>query len=319
MTTPLSADPVFKDGIAFIDGAYVPIAEAKLPLLDLGFIRSDACQDTISVWQWRFFRLEDHLARFERSFTRLRMTCPHDRDGLRAIAMGCLQRTGFRDAYLQLIMTRGRMPIGSRDIRLARNRFQAFCIPYVWIANAQQRATGLTLAISDIRRVPPQSVDPTIKHYHWLDFQMGLFEAYDRGADSVLLTDLDGHVTEGPGFNVFAVADGVLLTPGSGVLDGMTRTTVFELAAELNLAVRTAAIAPETLRGADEVFICSTAGGIMPVRAVDDQAIGDGSPGPTTQRLAALYWSKREAGWHGTAIDSTPAEAGTTDTQQGKR
>ena len=96
MTMPLSADPVFKHGIAFIDGAYVPIAEAKLPLLDLGFIRSDACQDTISVWQGRFFRLEDHLARFERSFTRLRMTCPHDRDGLRAIAMGCVQRTGRR-------------------------------------------------------------------------------------------------------------------------------------------------------------------------------------------------------------------------------
>ena len=75
----------------------------------------------------------------------------------------------------------------------------------------------------------------------------------------------------------------------------------------------------QEMRGADEVFICSTAGGIMPVRAVDDQAIGDGSPGPTTQRLAALYWSKRESGWHGTAIDSTPAEAGTTDTQQGKR
>lgn len=299
----MSADPAFRDGVAFVDGAYVPVAEARLPLLDMGFIRSDACQDTISISKGRFFRLEDHLERFERSYTRLRMTCPHDRAGLRAIAAECVRRTGLREAYLQVIMTRGRMPIGSRDIRLAQNRFQAFCIPYVWIANAELRRTGMSLVVSDIRRVPAQSVDPTIKHYHWLDFQMGLFEAYDRGADSVVLTDLDGLVAEGPGFNVFAVRDGALLTPGSGVLDGMTRTTVFELAAELNLDARLARLSPDDLRGADEVFICSTAGGIMPVRQVDDRPIGDGAPGPTTERLRMLYWSKRDAGWHGTDID----------------
>jgi branched-chain amino acid aminotransferase len=217
--------------------------------------------------------------------------------------MECVRRTGLRDAYLQLIMTRGRMPIGSRDIRLAENRFQAFCIPYVWIANAELRARGLALHVSAIRRIPAQSVDPTIKHYHWLDFEMGLLEAYDRGADSVLLTDLDGYVTEGPGFNVFAVREGELLTPESGVLDGMTRTTVLELARELNLRARLAPLAPADLHDAGEVFICSTAGGIMPVREVDAVTIGDGAPGPTTRRLEQLYWRKRESGWLGTPID----------------
>lgn len=300
MTDP---DPAFRSGIAFIDGEYVPIADARIPLLDLGFLRSDACQDTISVWKGLFFRLDDHLARFERSYARLRMTCPHSRDQLRTIAMECVRRTGLRDAYLQLIMTRGRMPIGSRDIRVAENRFQAFCIPYVWIANAELRARGLALHVSAIRRIPAQSVDPTIKHYHWLDFEMGLLEAYDRGADSVLLTDLDGYVTEGPGFNVFAVREGELLTPESGVLDGMTRTTVLELARELNLRARLAPLAPADLHDAGEVFICSTAGGIMPVREVDAVTIGDGAPGPTTRRLEQLYWRKRESGWLGTPID----------------
>jgi branched-chain amino acid aminotransferase len=296
-------DPAMRDGIAFVDGGFVPIAEAKLPLLDMGFIRSDACQDTISAWKGRFFRLDDHLARFERSYSRLRMTCPYDRAALRDIAMECVRRTGLRDAYLQVIMTRGRMPIGSRDIRLAQNRFQAFCIPYVWIANAELRRGGMNLAISGIRRIPAQAVDPTVKHYHWLDFQMGLLEAYDRGADSVLLTDMDGNVAEGPGFNVFAIRGGDLLTPASGVLDGMTRATVFELASELNLSARLESLTPAALATADEVFICSTAGGIMPVRKVDDRVIGDGAPGPATQRLARLYWDKREAGWHGTDID----------------
>lgn len=84
----MSADPAFRDGVAFVDGAYDPVAEARLPLLDMGFIRSDSCQDTISVSQGRFFRLEDHLERFERSCTRLRMTCPHDRAALRDGAPG---------------------------------------------------------------------------------------------------------------------------------------------------------------------------------------------------------------------------------------
>jgi branched-chain amino acid aminotransferase len=293
-------NPHFKSGIAFIDDAYVPIAEARIPLLDLGFLRSDACQDTISVWKGTIFRLEDHLTRFERSFTRLRMKCPLDRDQLRGVVMECLRQTGFRDAYVQLIMTRGRMPIGTRDIRLAVNRFQAFCIPYLWVATAEQRERGLRLIVSDIRRVPSPSVDPEVKHYHWLDFEMGLFEAYDRGADSVVLTNLDGSIAEGPGFNVFVVRDGELLTPDSGVLDGMTRTTILDLAREMNLRTRLARIEPDQLRGADEVFITSTAGGIMFVQKVDDRVIGDGAAGPTTQRLGRLYWSKREAGWLGT-------------------
>jgi len=293
-------NPGLKSGVAFIDDAYVPIAAARIPLLDLGFLRSDACQDTISVWQGTIFRLEDHLTRFERSFTRLRMQCPLDRDQRRGVVMECLRQTGFRDAYVQLIMTRGRMPIGTRDIRLAVNRFQAFCIPYVWVATAEQRERGLRLIVSDIRRVPSPSVDPEVKHYHWLDFEMGLFDAYDRGADSVVLTNLDGSIAEGPGFNVFVVRDGELLTPDSGVLDGITRATILDLAREMNLRTRLARIEPDQLRGADEVFITSTAGGIMFVQQVDDRVIGDGAAGPTTQRLGRLYWSKREAGWLGT-------------------
>jgi branched-chain amino acid aminotransferase len=297
------SDPAFRAGIAFIDGGYVPIVDARTPFLGLGFLRSDACQDTISVWKGLLFRLEDHLARFKRSYARLRMTCPDSRDQLRTIAMECVRRTGLRDVCLQLIMTRGRMPIGSRDIRVAENWLQAFCIPYVWIANAELRARGLALHVSAIRRDPARSVDPTINHYHWLDFEMGLLEAYERGADSVLLTDLDGYVTEGPGFNVFAVREGELLAPESGVLDGMTRTTVLELARELNLRARLARLAPADLQGAGEVFIGTTVGGIMPVRKVGAETIVDGAPDPTTRRLEQLYWRKRKSGWLGTPID----------------
>lgn len=293
----------FKDGIAFVDGAFCPINEACISLLDWGFLRSDACQDTVSVWDGAFFRLDDHLQRFERSFTRLRMTCPHHRESLRELAMEAVRLTGFQEAYLQLILTRGQPPIGSRDLRLAKNNFFLFCVPSISIATPEQQESGLHLIISDIQRIPPTSVDPTIKTYHWLDFEMGLFQAYDQGGDTVVLTNKDGNVTEGPGFNLFAVKDGRAMTPETGCLDGMTRDTVFELCTETNLDCALASLPASQLSSMDEVFISSTAGGLMPISKVDGRAIGVSPVGPVTERLLGLYWSKRRAGWHATPVD----------------
>jgi len=304
MSDPAADANPFAAGAAFAGGRFVPVAEASIPLLDWGFLRSDACQDTISIWNGRFFRLDDHLARFERSWRALRMRCPYTPEELRRILATTVMLTGLRDAYAQLIMTRGRPPIGSRDLRLAENRFYLFCIPYVWIATPEVQQRGLSVKVSGIRRVPAQSVDPQVKHYHWLDFEMGLFEAYDAGADTVVLTDLDGNVAEGPGFNIFAVKDGRMVTPARGVLDGMTRTTVFELAEELNVQAQLGDVTPSALAGADEVFLSTTAGGVLPVTTVDGRPVGDGRPGPTTLRLADLYWRKRNDGWKTTQVAS---------------
>jgi branched-chain amino acid aminotransferase len=203
----------YANGIAFCDGSFVPIEEARIPLLDWGFLRSDAVQDTVSVFDGAFFRLEDHLSRFERNWSRLRMQCPHDRATVRDILMEAVVRTGLREAYVQMLMTRGRAPVGSRDVRLAQNKFWMFCIPYVWIARPEQKEKGISMHVSAIQRVPKESVDPTIKHYHWLDFQMALMEGYDRGADTCAVVDRHGNIAEGPGFNIFAVKGGRVTTP----------------------------------------------------------------------------------------------------------
>ena len=290
-------------GIAFTDGAYGPADQAKLSLLDWGFLRSDANQDTVTVWKGAFFRLDDHLARFARNIAKLRMTGPYTPDERRQIVVECVRRSGLRQAYVQMIMTRGRPPIGSRDPRLAENRFHVFCIPYVWIATPEQKAKGLRLHVSERRRVPPESVDPTIKHFHWLEFEMGLFEAYDAGADTVVLGDGHGNITEGPGFNIFAVKDGALTTPEAGVLDGMTRRTVFELCDQIGIAYSREVLPRAHLAAADEVFLTTSGGGLIPITVIDGTALGDGTPGPLTTRLDGLYWSKREAGWHATPVD----------------
>lgn len=306
--TPLKAyGTQFADGIAFCEGRFVPIGEARIPMLDWGFLRSDAVQDTVSVSGGSFFRLEDHLDRFERSWRRLRMQNPLTRDEGRAILTEAVRHTGLTEAYVQMIMTRGRPPVGSRDVRLAQNQFWMFCIPYVWIASPQQKERGLAMHISAIQRVPKESVDPTIKHYHWLDMQMALMEAYDRGADTCVVVDRDGHIAEGPGFNIFAVTDGLVATPPDDVcLDGTTRDTVFKLAAETNLKITKRPLSREEMRAADEVFITTTAGGIIPITKIDNWRVGTGQVGPVTKRLDDLYWSKRRSGWLCTPVNYAP-------------
>ena len=290
-------------GIAFVEGRYVPVAEARIPLLDWGFLRSDANQDTVTVWDGAFFRLDDHLARFERNIAKLRMTGPYDGSERRAIVIECVRRSGLRRAYVQMIMTRGCPPVGSRDPRECVNAFYVFCIPYVWIATPEVKARGLHLHVSDRWRIPPESVDPTLKHYHWLEFEMGLFDAYDRGAETVALRDRHGGVTEGPGFNLFLAEGGALFTPDEGVLDGMTRRTVMELCEETGIPCRLERIASSRLAGADEVFLSSSGGGVIPVSRIDGAPVGDGAPGPLTRRLDDLYWSKRKAGWRATPVN----------------
>ena len=119
-----------------------------------------------------------------------------------------------------------------------------------------------------------------------------MFEAYDRNAENVVLLDTDGNVAEGPGFNLFVVKNGTITTPARGVLEGITRHTVIELCAELGIDASKAPVPVDDLHNADEVFISSTAGGIMPVTRIDDVAIGNGNPGPITRKLTDLYWQK---------------------------
>ena len=124
---------VYADGAAFVDGRFVPVAEARVPILDWGFLRSDATYDVAHVWRGSFFRLEDYLDRFERSMEHLRLSPPYGRNEIRDILMECVRLSGLRDAYAEVICTRGIPKPGSRDPRDCENRFYAFAVPFIWM------------------------------------------------------------------------------------------------------------------------------------------------------------------------------------------
>lgn len=295
--------PDFSAGAAWQRGNYLPIAQASVPLTDWGFLRSDAAYDVVTVWEGAFFRLDAHLERFARSCDRFRLHPGKSPQEIAAILNECVRLAGLRSAYVEMLCTRGQPPWGSRDPRQAVNQFHAFAVPYVWIANEEQRRRGLDVMVSQVQRIPPASVDPTAKNYHWNDMTMGLLAALDAGGDTVLLTDGRGNVVEGPGFNVFAVRGGNLVTPKEGVLEGITRRTVIEIAQSLGVPVELRALPVSELRGADEAFLSTSGGGVLPVTRVDGQRVGQGEPGALTRRLADTYWA-----WHRDGRYSTPVK-----------
>ena len=141
-----------------------------------------------------------------------------------------------------------------------------------------------------VRRIPETSIDPRVKNYHWGDFTAGMFEAKDRGYETAILLDGDDNVTEGPGFNVFAVKNGRLLTSDHGMLEGISRRTVLEMAAELGFDVDVRPLPLAEFMQADEVFMSTSGGGVLAITRVDDRIFANGITGPITEALQARYW-----------------------------
>jgi branched-chain amino acid aminotransferase len=304
-------DPRYEAGSAFTQGAYRALGEGVVPILDAGFIHADAAYDVVSASRGYLFRMRDHLERFNESCRKFRLRNPHSDAQTVEILTNLVRLAGLRDAYIWWAVTRGQMLGNDRTKARYVNQFYAFVTPYNFILDDEKRAHGAHLHVSEqYVRIPPRSVDPTAKNFHWMDLKLSIFEANRAGADWPVLTDGNGQLTEAPGCNVFVIKHGILKTPASGCLEGITRRTVIDLAAELNLPVEVTTIGAEELLDADEAFLTSTAGGILPAARVNDRPLrGRDGPGELTTRLHNLYWEKRWDGWLGDRIEYAASAA----------
>jgi branched-subunit amino acid aminotransferase/4-amino-4-deoxychorismate lyase len=293
----------FASGAAFVRGEIVEPHEAMVPLFDYGFLRSDLTYDVPAVWDGRFFRLDDHLDRLERSCAKLRLQPPMPKSAMREMLIELVRKSGLRDAYVDIIVTRGTPKLGERDVRKAEAAVYAFVIPYVWILPlAVQEKGGSAVVTRTVRRTPPGAMDPTIKNLQWGDLSRGFFEAWDRDAQLPLLPDGDGNTAEGC-YNIFTVHKGALCTPGRGVLEGVTRRTAVEIARAKGWSVELSDVPVGSLYTADEIFLSSTAGGIMPITTLDGAPIGNGQVGPVTRAIWEEYWSLHADPRYSFAVD----------------
>ena len=212
-------------GAAWMNGTVIPISQAMIPVNDWGLVHSDITYDVVPVIDGAFFRFDEYLARFLSSMENLHLDPGMNKRDIQAALHQMVGKSNLRDSYVAMVCSRGKPKIsGSRDPRDCENHFFAWCVPYVHIIKPETVEQGATAWIAqNAYRIPENSVNPRVKNYHWGDFTQGIFEAKDKNYETVILLDYDGNVTEGPGFNVFAVKDKVLITPDRGVLAGISR------------------------------------------------------------------------------------------------
>ena len=297
-------DAEYADGSAFTQGRIRPINDGMVPIQDMGFIHADAAYDVVSASGGYVFRLEDHLRRFKASCAKFRLENPYSDDETTDILVSCVKKAGLKDAYIWWAVTRGRAP-KVRTNSAFDFQFYAFVTPYSFIFGDDARRRGVHINLSaSYERISPRAVDPTAKNFHWMDMKLSLLDAHEEGAEWSVLANAEGNLTEAPGCNVFLIKDGVIRTPATGCLEGITRQTVMDLAAELKVPLEVTDIPAAELAQADEAFLTSTAGGIMPVSIVDHVALGGrNGPGEITIEMHNLYWTKRWDGWLGTPIE----------------
>jgi branched-chain amino acid aminotransferase len=290
-------------GAAYINGAYGDADEARVSIFDSGFVGGVSVFDTMACWQGKLFKLDAHLARFERSAHAAMIPLRASGEELRQIVIETTRRSGLRDAYVQAIATRGRRPSPSAPSN--EPTLIVYAVPYVWIAPPEKIKTGIRVIIPAIRNLSPQTVDPKIKNFNRMHSHFARIEADVAGADDVVMLDEHGLLTESRGANVFLVRGGVLYTPVGGILEGITRETVEEIAAEAGIPAHERDLTPYDLYVADEAFLCTTAGGIIPIVEADGRRIGAGVPGPITRQIHDRYWRRHVEG-----PDATPVFAG---------
>lgn len=303
----LPHDPQFEHGTAFTNGHFCALGEAMMPLLDLGFLQSDVTYEKVTVANGRFFRLEDHFARFSRSCDKFRLKNPYNNPDMRRILSKVVALSGLKNAGVVWCVTRGLARKASErpNPDVFESRFYALCDAYESIATPIQRQKGLSVIVSRRHiRIPPRAVDPTAKNFHGQDMKLAMFEAHELGKDWPVLTDAEGYLTEAAGANIFLVKKGELYTPDSGCLEGITRLSVLELAGTLGMRVHVERVHARQLQEADDAFITSSAGGVMPINSVDGRQLGEvEGPGEVAAQLHNLYWEKVWSGWKSCEVD----------------
>ena len=278
-----------------LNGSFVAEAEARVPVSDRGFLYGDAAFDTLCAYGGRCFRADHHLQRLTRSLAALRIEPPRTLTQMEHDLYRVLERNDLRDAILRIVVSRGS---GARGASIRGTSSHTYLIACYSPSPAGSAKATVKLEQVAVRRTPAESLPPHAKTANYLNSILALAEAMDAGADEALLLDMRGCVAECAYSNVFFMNHGALLTPGvdAGILPGITRAAVLELARSHDIAIREAPLEPAVALEADEAFITNSVRGVLPVYAIGTRKLR--APGPVTAQMAQWYWAlvEREAG-----------------------
>ena len=270
----------------YIDGNFHDQAEAKISVFDHGLLYGDGVFEGIRFYNDRVFRLEEHIDRLWDSAQAIAMDIPMSKSELVAAALETIRQNDLHDGYIRLIVTRG---VGSLGLSPDSCRRPSIIIIAATIALYPEELyqKGLTMVTCSTRRTPPGALSPRVKSLNYLSNILGKLEAQNAGAGEGLMLNEQGYVAECTGDNIFIVKKGEISTPhlNSGILAGVTRAVVFELAEKLSVRAVERELIRHDIYTADECFLTGTAAEVIPAVQLDRRLIGNGQPGPITLQL----------------------------------
>ncbi|HUU31658.1 MAG TPA: branched-chain-amino-acid transaminase [Phycisphaerae bacterium] len=280
----------------WLDGKLVDPADAKVSVFDHGLLYGDGVFEGIRAYGGRLFRLEAHIRRLFDSARGIRLTVPLAPDVLADAIVETLRANGLQDAYLRIVVTRGIGTLGL-DPNKCPNPSLFIIADKIDLYPKELYENGLEVITAATMRNHPNALDPRLKSLNYLNNILAKIEAIDAGTlEAVMLNHL-GYVAECTGDNLFIVRDGRLLTPpvAAGILEGITRDEILDVARGLQIDVREENLTPQDLYTADECFLTGTAAEVIPVVRIDKRSVGDGRPGPITKRLAEEFHRRTRA------------------------
>jgi branched-chain amino acid aminotransferase len=283
-------DPRNDASLVYLNGELVPRAEAKVSVFDAGFTVGDGVWEGVRLHRGALLFLDEHLERLYAGAARIKLELGLAPDALAAELWRTLDANQMHDGvHLRVMVTRGEKTTVNQDPRNALREPTIVVVAEYKSPDAGIRAHGLELATSAIRCSPDAMFDMRLNSHSRLNLILALLEAIDAGADEALLLDPHDHVSTCNATNFFCVRDGVVSTStGEYCFNGITRANVLSLCAKNDVPHRVADFTLEDAYDADEAFVTGTFGGVVPVRTIDGRPLRT-TPGPLTQRLAALY------------------------------
>jgi branched-chain amino acid aminotransferase len=277
--------------LVWLNGTITPIESATTSVADHAHLYGDGLFEGIRIYSRKVFKLDEHLKRLYHGISYLGYQMQLGQTGLREIVLDVCRQADLTDGYIRLNVTRG-TGLGLDPKAIDQKPNVMVMVSTLNLYPAEAYELGLTVVSSAFRVIPADALDPRVKCIgRYASNIMAKQEANKVGAGEALMLNGQGHLAECTGDNIFLVEDGIVRTPhpSSGILKGITRDTVIELARREGLTVEETVLTPMDIFSADEAFLTGTAAEVIPMVSLDGRKVGCGTPGPVTQILMGLY------------------------------
>ncbi|MBS7657772.1 MAG: branched-chain-amino-acid transaminase [Candidatus Bathyarchaeia archaeon] len=280
-----------KEPLIYINGEFYPKEEAKISVFDHGLLYGDGVFEAIRAYDGIVFKLKEHIDRLFESAKSIKIDIGISKEKMQEIVLETLKKNNLKEAYIRIVVTRGKGPMGVDPRNCEKPTIIIIAEPREPLFGKEKPVKAI---ISSLRRVPRWALDPRVKSLNYLNNILAKIEAIAAGVEEAIMLNQEGYVAEGSTENIFIVKGNEVATPppSAGILKGITRDVVIEIAKELGYEVKERDITIHELYTADEVFVCGTGAEVVPIVEISGRTIGNGEIGPVYKKIKEKFKEK---------------------------